>query len=219
MNPPKHPSGIQQEIVDKVFARRGRLHAFSDIDPAKTALVVIDLDEGSVERIEEAKNLVPTINTLADALRKRGGAVAWVTTPIQKASKNFRAIYGDELAKMYEEEGQADGKATIVWHRLDAKPEDIYATKQGASAFFPGKSNLHEQLQEKGVDSLLIVGLVTNVCCESSARDATELEYKVTMVSDALWGHGNGQHEATLATFFRNFGDVRPSNEIIELIG
>jgi ureidoacrylate peracid hydrolase len=65
---------------------------------------------------------------------------------------------------------------------------------------------------------LLIAGAVTNICCESSARDATELGYKVIMISDALSGHAHGLHEATLATFYRIFGDVRPSSEIIKLL-
>jgi hypothetical protein len=56
------------------------------------------------------------------------------------------------------------------------------------------------------------------VCCESSARDAAELEYKVILVSDALSGHAHGLHEATLATFCRIFGDVRPSNEVIDML-
>jgi hypothetical protein len=43
---------------------------------------------------------------------------------------------------------------------------------------------------------------------------AAELEYKVILVSEALSGHARGLHEATLATFYRIFGDVRPSNEI-----
>ena len=67
--------------------------------------------------------------------------------------------------------------------------------------------------------SLLIAGLVTNVCCESSARDACELGYQVTMVSDANVGQSFGLHEASLSTFFRVFGDVRPAADIVRLIG
>ena len=67
-------------------------------------------------------------------------------------------------------------------------------------------------------DTILIAGAVTNVCCESSARDATELDYKVIMISDALSGHAHGLHEATLATFYRIFGDVRPAGEVIGLL-
>lgn len=217
--PPNHPSGIQQTIVNKVFERRGRLHAFPDLDPVKTALVIIDLDIGTVTRVgDEIRSFIPRINTLADALRERGGTVAWVTTPIQKATANFRAIYGDKLTALYEAEGRQGGDATKLWHELEAQPKDIYATKAGASAFFPGRSNLHEQLVKKDIDTVLVTGAVTNVCCEASARDAAELEYKVTMVSDALWGHGNGLHEASLATFFRNYGDVRPYSDILQLL-
>jgi nicotinamidase-related amidase len=68
------------------------------------------------------------------------------------------------------------------------------------------------------VDTVLIAGAVTNICCESSARDAAELEYRVIMVSDALSGHAHGLHEATLATFYRIFGDVRPSDEVMRLL-
>jgi len=49
-------------------------------------------------------------------------------------------------------------------------------------------------------------------------RDAIELGYKVIIISDALAGHAHGLHEATLATFYRIFGDVRPSSEIMELL-
>ena len=215
-----HPSGIPQAVLDKVMNRRGRMHAFPTLNPAKTTLVVIDLDTGSVSHgeTEEIRVFVPRINSLAEVLREHGGTVAWVTTPIGTATKNFRALYGDAFTKMYEEEGKKGGTSHTIWHELDAQPDDLYATKKGASAFFPGKSNLQEQLQARDIQSLLIAGLVTNVCCESTARDACELEYEVTMISDCMWGHKQGQHEATLATFYRNFGDVRPSDNVIELI-
>lgn len=219
MKPVIHPSGIKQSIVDKVVQRRGRLHAFPNLDAAKTALVVVDLDTGTVSRVDdEIKAFVPQINNLARTLRAAGGTVAWVTTPIGKASKRFQAIYGNELAAMYEVEGAKDGKAQTIWHELETKASDIFAVKRGASAFFPGKCDLHEQLQTRGIESILVVGAVTNVCCEASARDASELEYEVTLVNDCMWGHKDGQHEATLATFYRNYGDVRPSWDAIELI-
>lgn len=219
-SPIRHPSGIRQEIVDKVVARRGRLHAFEHINPAKTALVVIDLDLGTGrDDTQKMEEVIGNINALAPMIRENGGLVAWVTTPIQKATNNFRAVFGEALAKKYEADGKTGGKASTIWPELDTKIEDIYATKTGHSAFFPGKCDLHEQLAKRGVDSLLIAGAVTNVCCEASARDAAELNYKVTMISDAMIGHPYGLHEATLATFFRCYGDVRPCNEVISLLG
>lgn len=213
-----HPSGINQAIVDKVVARRGRLHAFERFDPAKTALVVVDLDLGTGrDNQQQIKTMSTHVNNLATALRKNNGTVAFITTPIKNATNNFKLVFGEELTKKYEADGKS-GKASTLWPELKIHPTDIITTKHGHSTFFPGKCDLHKQLQQRHIASLLIAGAVTNVCCEASARDAAELGYQVTMVSDALIGHAHGLHEASLATFFRCYGDVRPTNNVLELI-
>jgi ureidoacrylate peracid hydrolase len=216
-----HPSGINQAIVDKVVARRGRLHAYPTINPTKTALVVVDLDAATTRRMGDDTDIlkiIEPINAMAAALRKAEGVVAWVTSPIQKANPNFRAIFGEQTTRMYEEEGKPGGEGTKLWPALDAQPADVYTTKKRSSAFFPGNCDLHEQLQKLSIDTLLIAGTVTNICCEATARDAAELDYKVIMVSDAMQGHAWGLHEAALATFFRVYGDVRPTKEVLQLI-
>jgi ureidoacrylate peracid hydrolase len=203
-----------------VSARRGRLHAYTYIDPAKTALVVVDLDVGTVRRMHGEQGVSEVLehtNTLAKKVRELGGTVAWVVSPMDNPGAHFRELYGSQTAAMYDAEAQS-GKSVTIANELDHRPTDVRAYKQGYSAFFPGKSDLHEQLQSRGIDTVLIVGTVTNVCCESSARDAYELDYKVIMVSDALKGHANGLHEASLATIFRNFGDVRPSEEVVRML-
>jgi len=215
----QHPSGIPEKIVKKVVARRGRLHAFETIEARRTALVVIDLDNATVGSNEECRRVVPRVNEVAAAVRRVGGTVAWVRSHMPVMPKHFATILGAELAAKYFRDGQPDGDGTALWHELHASQDDLVAVKSGASAFFPGKCNLKEQLDPLGVDTLLIAGAVTNICCESSARDAVELEYRVILVSDALSGHAYGLHEATLATFYRIFGDVRPSGEIIGLLG
>jgi ureidoacrylate peracid hydrolase len=216
--PSPHPSGIPDAIVRKVLARRGRLHAFERIDPRRTALVVIDLDAATVGANDDCRRVVPRVNELGAAVRRSGGVVAWVLSHMPVMPRHFAAILGVELATKYFDDGQRNGKGTTLWHELQTCPQDVVATKSGASAFFPGKCNLKAQLDPLAIDTLLIAGAVTNICCESSARDAVELGYKVIMVSDALSGHAHGLHEATLATFYRIFGDVRPSSEIIDLL-
>jgi nicotinamidase-related amidase len=133
-------------------------------------------------------------------------------------SSYFAAILGAELPTMYFNEALPGGPGSRVWPGLDRKEGDLFTTKSRASAFFPGRCDLHEQLRPLGIEMLLIAGAVTNVCCESSARDAIELDYKVVMISDDLSGHAHGLHEATLATFYRMFGDVRTSSQVIELL-
>jgi len=215
----QHPSGIPEKIVRKVVARRGRLHAFENIDAGRTALVVIDLDTATVDASDEWQLLIRRVNELAAVVRGSGGVVAWVMSHMPVMPKHFAAILGLDLATKYFNDGQPNGAGTKLWPELHTTAPDVVAIKSGASAFFPGKCNLKEQLDPLGIDTLLIAGAVTNICCESSARDAAELDYKVIMVSDALSGHAHGLHEATLATFYRIFGDVRLSSEIIELLG
>jgi len=214
----QHPSGIPEKIVNKVVARRGRLHAFETIEPATTALVVIDLDEATVAHDGTWPRIIANVNTLAAAVRETGGVVAWVLSRMHAMPKHFRAILGDDLATRYFNDGHENGAGTRVWPELQQEAVDLVAVKSGASAFFPGKCNLAAQLDARGIDTILIAGAVTNICCESSARDAVELDYKVFMISDALSGQAHGLHEATLSTFYRIFGDVRPSEDIIQLM-
>src|SRR5689334_2529329 len=166
----QHPSGIPEKIVRKVVARRGRLHAFETIDATRTALVVIDLDSATVGSGEDYQDLLPRVNVLSAAVRRAGGAVAWVTSRMPVMPKHFAAILGTDLATKYFNDAQPDGPGTVMSSALATEPRDIFATKTGASAFFPGKSNLAGQLERLEVDTVLIAGAVTNVCCESSAR-------------------------------------------------
>jgi nicotinamidase-related amidase len=216
---PAHPSGIiSEEIIEKVFRRRGRLHAFPSINAAKTALIVIDLDIGTGRDKNNVQQVTDNVNLLAGAIRAKGGTVAWVTTPIQKATENFRAVFGDIATDNYERMGKAGGEATTLWPELKPEQGDIHTTKQGHSAFFPGKSQLNELLRAKHIESVIIVGAVTNVCCEASARDAAELQYKVTIISDVLIGQSPELDCATLTTFFRCYGDVRPTENLLEIL-
>ena len=152
--------------------------------------------------------LVRRVRTLlrAPRLRKHGACGCHN----RRAVRPRRVLPSDRAAR---------GSAVLpIWDALDRKPDDVVAIKSGASAFFPGKCNLKPQLDARGVDTILDRVLCDDICCESSARDAVEPDYKVIMISDALSGQAHGLHEATLATFYRTFGDVRPSEDVIRLL-
>ena len=68
-------------------------------------------------------------------------------------------------------------------------------------------------MRELGIDTLLIGGTATNICCESSARDAMMLNFKVTMVADALATYTDAEHNASLINFYAMFGDVQTVDE------
>jgi ureidoacrylate peracid hydrolase len=79
-------------------------------------------------------------------------------------------------------------------------------------------TNIDRQLRDAGMDTVVIVGTLTNVCCESSARDAMMLNYRLLFVSDANATLSDAEHNATLATILRVFGDVVTTEEVVTLL-
>ncbi len=98
---------------------------------------------------------------------------------------------------------------------LEVLPDDLRVKKIKYSAFIAGSSDIDAQLKSRGIDSVLITGTATNVCCESSARDAMMLDYRVTMVSDGNATWTDEEHAATLNSFLLFFGDVMTTDEAI----
>ena len=96
---------------------------------------------------------------------------------------------------------------------MQAKDSIVDKTRFGA--FVPGSSDLHDILQARGIDTLIITGTATNVCCESSARDAMMLDYRAIMLSDATATWTDAEHTGTLDNFLLFFGDVMTAAEAI----
>jgi ureidoacrylate peracid hydrolase len=83
------------------------------------------------------------------------------------------------------------------------------------SAFIAGSSDIDAQLKTRGIETLLVTGTVTNVCCESTARDAMMLDYRVAMLSDGNASLTDEEHAASLNNFLIFFGDVMTTDEAI----
>ena len=101
------------------------------------------------------------------------------------------------------------------WHLNDIRPEDARIDKKRYSAFIQGSSDLERHLRDRGIDTLLITGTATNVCCESTARDAMMLNFKVVMVADGLATDTDERHNASLSAFYGQFGDVQTADEVV----
>lgn len=99
---------------------------------------------------------------------------------------------------------------------LDAQQADSIVIKRCYSALTPGSSNLHEVLSARGIDTVLVGGAATNVCCESTARDAMMLDYRSIMVSDALASFTEHEHVGALQNWMLYFGDVLDTEGIIQ---
>ena len=221
-------TAIPQTVVDRVIAKRGREHIHDDLDPARTALVVVDMQNAFMlpgvahSLCMQAQGIVPNINRLAQAVRETGGAVIWIQgTYTDETKKSWSVYYG--LSKPEQNRKRAEAltpgsKGFELWAELDARPDDIYVRKNRFSAFIQGSSNLAEVLRERGFDTILVTGTVTNVCCESTARDAMMLNFKTVMVSDGNAAVTDDDHNAALANFYLTFGDVMSTDLAIECL-
>ena len=171
-----HKVSIPKSVVDRVIARRGREHVYDNIDPKKTALVVVDMQNAFMlpgvahTLCPMAQEIVPNVNRLADAVRQTGGAVVWIKTTFTeetlKSWSTFYEISRPEQNKKRAEALAAGSKGHELWAGLDARPDDLVVEKKRFSAFIQGSSNLAEVLRSRGLDTLLITGTVTGVCCE-----------------------------------------------------
>src|SRR5262249_55548096 len=97
--------------------------------------------------------------------------------------------------------------------------EDLIVEKNRFSAFIQGSSNLAETLRHRGIDTILVTGTVTNVCCESTARDAMMLNFKTIMVTDGNAAVTDQDHNASLCAFYLTFGDIMSTDMLIACLG
>jgi ureidoacrylate peracid hydrolase len=223
-----HKVFISQSVIDRVIAKRGREHVFENIEPGKTALVVVDMQNAFMlpgvahALCPMAEKIVPNINRLAAVVRASGGSVIWIKTTfkddaLQNWSTYFEMVAADQGKKRIAAL-TADSKGHALWQALDVKASDAIVEKNRFSAFIQGSSNLAEVLRARGLDTVLITGTVTNVCCESTARDAMMLNFKTIMVSDGNAAVTDEDHNASLAAFYLTFGDVMSTDAVISCL-
>jgi ureidoacrylate peracid hydrolase len=220
-----HRLSIPQSVVDRVIARRGREHVYEDLVPSRTALIVVDMQNAFMlpgvahALCPMAEKIVPNINRLAGAVRETGGTVVWIKTTFEEvALKNwstyFEMVTPQQGAKRIAAL-TADSKGHELWVTLDVRPNDLMVEKNRFSAFIQGSSNLAEVLHGRGLDTVLVTGTVTNVCCESTARDAMMLNFKTIMVTDGNAAVTDEDHNASLAAFYLTFGDIMSTDMLI----
>ncbi len=157
------------------------------IDPKKTALLVIDMTnefikEGAPLEVPQGRKMIPKLKKVIEVCRSRNIPVIYTVHVHRKDGVDMGLmkelwepirmglvhVPGSEGVKIYEEISPKDGDIIIEKHRYSA----FYGT------------DLDIILRNLNIDTLIITGVVTNFCCESTARDAMFRDYKVIFLSD-----------------------------------
>ncbi len=124
--------------------------------------------------------------------------------PGRRADASAALSAGSELQKLFP--------------ALQVAAGDLRVAKNRYSALIGNSSSLEKILKQNEIDTLLIAGTKTNVCCECTARDAMMLDYKVVLLSDCTAALSDDEQRATLENVIQQFGDVLTANEVLELL-
>ena len=221
-----HNVTIPANIVERVRKVRGGDHIYESLDMSKVAHVCVDMQvgfvaEGAPIEVPMTRQIAKTINTISAAIREAGGLnvfTRYTYDPTEKVSWDhwFKTLGQTQLeaqAKMGP--GMPDWEMDPLMEVLEG---DIIVDKTRFSALIPETCDMDAMLKAKGVDTLIITGTLTNCCCESTARDALQMGYKVIFMSDANATLSDEEHLGTLLSMYTIFADVMDTPYLLDLI-
>ena len=185
-----------------------------ELEPARTALVVIDLQRGIVAMPTAPRSSAEVVTRavqLAAALRAAGGIVVLVHVTPSPDGK-------DGLRPVTDAPAQTGGRSLPPeWAdfvpELEPQAGDIVITKRQWGAFYGTELDL--QLRRRGIDTIVLCGISTSIGVESTARDAFERGYEQVFVEDAMTARSPDDHAHALRTVFARIGRVRSTAEVL----
>lgn len=220
-----HTVALPDTVIEAMTARRGRRHAFERLAADRTALLVIDMQTYFLDLVPAARAIVPNINRLAATCRRKGAKVVWIVTTLAESEdgpSRWPLYHEHFFAPALAENHKASLTPGSDGHALDpglrVADGDLRVDKRRFSPFIDGSSDLRAQLARTGTENLIIAGTLTNVCCESTARDAMMLDYRVVLVDDANAARNDAEHLAALVSLYQSFADVRATDDIAALL-
>ena len=179
-------------------------HKKWEFERDRSVLMVIDMQndfvlDGAIMQVKEAKNQLPRIRKLIDKCRSLGVPVIYT---VQETDPVFCPLEVAALPHLKDAGMRKDTRGIQIVDDLAPEPDDIIIRKRRFSAFF--QTDLEIILRNirgtvNPVDTIIICGTVTNICCESTARDAFFRDYKVVFGTDICSANTVESHNATLA--------------------
>ncbi|MGB9098452.1 hydrolase [Erwinia sp.] len=185
-----------------------------ELNAAKTALVLIDLQEGILPFAggpHAASDVVARAAVLAEKFRA-------VNSPVILVRVGWAKDFGD-APKQPVDASHSGGLPENWWvypEALGKKETDIEVTKHQWGAFYG--TDLELQLRRRGIDTVVLGGISTNIGVESTARNAWELGFNLIVVEDICSAGSTEEHEGSFKNIFPRLGRVRQSAEIISAL-
>ncbi len=200
------------------------------IDPSKTAVIVVDMQNdfvapGAPLQSAQAHAMVPLLASTLKTCRDRGMRVVY-TAHVHRRDGCDMGLYSDLYPPIADRSALVDGTVGVdIFSGLAPAPGDHVVKKHRYSGFFA--TDLDLMLREWGVDTVIIAGTTTENCCHATARDAMFHNYRVVFLSDATGtfdypdvGYGamsaEEVHRATLSILAFSTAHVMTTKELLE---
>jgi ureidoacrylate peracid hydrolase len=198
------------------------------VDPKHTALIVVDAlndfcaEGGAMHRegrdLALVHKMMPRLEKLVDSAREAGVKLVWIQCAYNTGPNHYLSEVWLEQCKRvrngaYVQYGVCEpGQWNQDFYSTRPLPNEVIVTKHRYGAF--ENTDLDLVLRSGGIRSVIITGVATNVCCETTARQAFMKDYYVVFSSDCTATFSQAQHDATLFNIEQFFGQVATSDEI-----
>jgi len=181
----------------------------TSLDP-RTALLVIDLQKGTAGNptVHPMAGVIDNAARLARAFRAHGLPVALVTFDMNNATPGRSELIRGSIA--------VPDEYTELVPELDRQPSDLVVTKRTWGCF--AATPLDGLLKERGVTQVVIAGVATSFGVESTAREAYDAGYNVTLVIDAMTDLRAESHEHSVTRVFPVLGETGSTADILALL-
>ena len=214
-------------LPEWAIARGRQLNQIDAIDPSRTALVAIDMQNVFMAPDEVFGNanalaIVETVNAVAAAMRDAGAVVIWTRQTVSAVPPLAMADWQYDLSipevRRAVETMAAGTRAHALHDAMAVGPDDPVVDKYRYGAFSCPAGDLRRLLEERQIDTLVIAGTLTNCCCDSTAREANMAGYRILFLADATATRTDEEHNAALLCLRLNFADVRYTDEVLAML-
>jgi len=216
--------GVSDFVKERLLQIRGDLRIFKDLDPGKTALVAIDMQNAFLEPngpipVRSALEIVEPINRAAQGCRELGVPVIWIRSHHPVNGGDWRHFF-DHFVRPDRREAaaahlSADAHGSQFYSEMDVQDSDYIVIKNRYSCFVPGSSSLERLLRSMGRDTIVLCGTKTNICVESTARDGMMIDFRVVVLQDATSTLSDEEHQASLNVLIQEFADILTVDEVL----
>jgi nicotinamidase-related amidase len=181
--------------------------------PAKTFLLAMDFQVAILRRIDDAGQLLARMASVIDAARAAGIGIGYVRVALEDA--DYDRIPGTNMSFTALASGRMLHSASpdsAIHELITPRPDDLVVRKIRTGAF--STTDLHQQLQQRGIDTLILAGIATGGVVLSTLRDAADRDYRIFVLSDCCRDMDPLVHDVLMTKVFPRQAIVTTSGEL-----